>query len=67
MQAYPGRSFNGRVDFIYPTLNAATRTRQVRIEVPNPELLLKTDMYASVEIAAPAESATRCWRCRIQP
>ena len=28
----------------------------VRIEVPNPELLLKTDMYATVEIAAPADS-----------
>jgi Cu(I)/Ag(I) efflux system membrane fusion protein len=58
VQAYPGRVFEGRVAFVYPTVNAQTRTAKVRIEVPNPELLLKTDMYATVEIAAPAESAT---------
>jgi membrane fusion protein, copper/silver efflux system len=56
--AYPGRVFEGRVAFVYPTLNAQTRTAKVRIEVPNPDLLLKTDMYATVEIAAPVESAT---------
>jgi len=56
VQAYPGRVFEGRVAFVYPTVNAQTRTAKVRIEVPNPELLLKTDMYATVEIAAPADS-----------
>jgi len=58
VQAYPGRLFEGRVAFVYPMVNAQTRTAKVRIEVPNPDLLLKTDMYATVEIAAPAESAT---------
>jgi Cu(I)/Ag(I) efflux system membrane fusion protein len=58
VQAYPGRVFEGRVAFVYPTLNAQTRTAKVRIEVPNPDLLLKTDMYATVEITAPFESAT---------
>jgi len=58
VQAYPGRVFDGRVAFVYPTVNAPTRTARVRIEVPNSDLLLKTDMYATVEIAAPAESAT---------
>ena len=58
VQAYPGRVFEGRVAFVYPTVNAQTRTAKVRIEVPNPDLLLKTDMYATVEIAAPIESAT---------
>jgi Cu(I)/Ag(I) efflux system membrane fusion protein len=56
MQAYPSRVFEGRVAFVYPTVNAQTRTAKVRIEVPNPELLLKIDMYATVEIAAPADS-----------
>jgi Cu(I)/Ag(I) efflux system membrane fusion protein len=56
VQAYPGRVFEGRVAFVYPTVNAQTRTAKVRIEVPNPELLLKTDMYATVEIAAPADT-----------
>src|SRR5207253_5089831 len=58
VQAYPSRVFEGRVAFVYPTVNAQTRTAKVRIEVPNPDLLLKADMYATVEIAAPAESAT---------
>jgi Cu(I)/Ag(I) efflux system membrane fusion protein len=58
VQAYPGRAFEGRVAFVYPTVNAQTRTAKVRIEVPNPDLLLKTDMYATVEIAAPVETAT---------
>ena len=58
VQAYLGRVFDGRVAFVYPTVNAQTRTAKVRIEVPNPDLLLKTDMYATVEIAAPVESTT---------
>jgi Cu(I)/Ag(I) efflux system membrane fusion protein len=58
VRAYPGRAFDGRVAFVYPTVNAQTRTAKVRIEVPNPDLLLKTDMYATVEIAAPVDSAT---------
>src|SRR5438093_4263372 len=52
VQAYPGRAFDGRVAFVYPAVNAQTRTAKVRIEVPNPDLLLKTDMYATVAIAA---------------
>ncbi len=53
VQAFPGRVFEGRVAFVYPNLNAQTRTAKLRIEVANPELLLKTEMYATVEIAAP--------------
>jgi len=52
LTAYPGRHFSGQVTFVYPTLNAATRTGRVRIELANPDLLLKPDMYATVEIAA---------------
>jgi Cu(I)/Ag(I) efflux system membrane fusion protein len=58
VQAYPGRAFDGRVAFVYPTVNAQTRTAKVRIEVPNPDLLLKTDMYATVDIAAPVGDTT---------
>ena len=57
LQAYPGRTFSGRVAFVYPTVNAQTRTAKVRIEVPNPDLLLKIDMYATVDIAAPVDTA----------
>ncbi len=48
----PGRTFDGRVSFVYPVLDAATRTAQVRVEFPNPDLMLKPDMYAEVALAA---------------
>lgn len=57
LTAYPDRQFEGKVTFVYPTLNAATRTARVRIEIPNPDQLLKPDMYATVEIAAPMGAA----------
>jgi Cu(I)/Ag(I) efflux system membrane fusion protein len=56
--AFPGRSFEGTVDFIYPALTADTRTAKVRIILPNHDLALRGAMYASVEIAAPAGAAT---------
>jgi Cu(I)/Ag(I) efflux system membrane fusion protein len=52
VKAYPGRSFTGRVAFIYPAVGQETRTARVRIEMPNPDDLLKADMYANVEIAS---------------
>jgi Cu(I)/Ag(I) efflux system membrane fusion protein len=52
--AFPGRGFEGKVDFIYPALSPETRTARVRIVIPNPDQVLRAAMYASVEIAAPA-------------
>ncbi|MDH4189694.1 MAG: efflux RND transporter periplasmic adaptor subunit [Betaproteobacteria bacterium] len=52
VHAYSGREFGGTVAFIYPTLNAETRTARMRIELDNPDGLLKPDMYASLELAA---------------
>lgn len=46
----PGKTFEGRVTLIYPMLSDATRTVKVRIEVPNPDIALKPEMYAEVEI-----------------
>ena len=51
-RAYPGRVFKGKVGVIYPHLMKETRTARVRIELPNPDLALLSDMYADVEIAA---------------
>jgi Cu(I)/Ag(I) efflux system membrane fusion protein len=45
----PGRSFRGRVSFVYPYLEGESRTGRVRIELPNPGLELKPDMYANVD------------------
>ena len=49
-RAYPNRVFSGEVALIYPHMNAQTRTARIRIELPNPEELLRPDMYADVEI-----------------
>ncbi len=53
--AIPGRTFHGRVSFIVPVLAGATRTARVRIELANPGLQLKPDMYVNARIlGAPA-------------
>jgi membrane fusion protein, copper/silver efflux system len=53
--ATPGRTFGGKVSFIVPVLQGTTRTAQVRVELPNPGLQLKPDMYVNVRIiGAPA-------------
>lgn len=44
------RTFEGRVDLVYPTLQGATRTGRVRIVLANPDLELKPDMYANVRL-----------------
>lgn len=49
----PGRTFTGKVAFIYPYLDPATRTGRVRVELPNRGLELKPDMYATVALAIP--------------
>ncbi|AEI62678.1 cation efflux system protein CusB [Corallococcus macrosporus] len=44
----PGKKYAGRVGYVYPSLQGTTRTGRIRIELPNPELELKPDMYADV-------------------
>ncbi len=46
----PGRTFEGHVTLIYPVVSEATRTVKVRIELANPDFVLKPEMYAEVEI-----------------
>ncbi len=40
----------GRVSYVYPTLDPATRTLRVRVELANPDFALKPGMYANVEL-----------------
>ena len=54
----PGETFHGRVQYIYPYLQEATRTARIRLSFPNPGLKLKPDMYAQVEIISPMKKAT---------
>jgi Cu(I)/Ag(I) efflux system membrane fusion protein len=44
----PDKRYEGTVAYVYPYLDASSRTARVRIELPNDKLELKPDMYASV-------------------
>jgi membrane fusion protein, copper/silver efflux system len=45
---YPGRSFTGRVSFVYPTVDEESRAGRVRVVLANPGGLLKPGMYATL-------------------
>jgi Cu(I)/Ag(I) efflux system membrane fusion protein len=52
-QSYPGRTFTGKVSFIYPFLDPKTRTVKVRVQIANTGLRLKPDMFVNVSLKAP--------------
>ncbi|HEY6872718.1 MAG TPA: efflux RND transporter periplasmic adaptor subunit [Geobacteraceae bacterium] len=56
-QSYPGKTFRGRVSFIYPFLDPKTRTVKVRAEIPNPGLKLKPDMFVNAVVKVPLGSS----------
>ncbi|HEV2315492.1 MAG TPA: FixH family protein [Candidatus Acidoferrales bacterium] len=53
VDSYPGRVFNGRVDFIYPQVDMNTRAANVRIVFSNPGLVLKPGMFVNVDLKIP--------------
>jgi len=53
VDTFPGRTFSGRVDFIYPQVDMDTRTAKVRIVFSNPGLQLKPGMFANVSLKIP--------------
>ena len=57
LAAYPGRPYEGRVEYIYPTLQQEARTLKARVAVKNPKGLLKPGMYATVRFATPTRTA----------
>lgn len=50
VDSYPGRVFAGRVDFIWPAMDEATRTVKVRCVLANPQGLLKPGMFVRAEL-----------------
>jgi Cu(I)/Ag(I) efflux system membrane fusion protein len=57
IDAFPGHLFEARVTYLYPTLNAATRTTPVRLELKNHDGMLRPGMFAHVEIATAGSAA----------
>ena len=56
VNTYPGRTFTGRVDFIYPQVDTDTRTAKVRVVFSNPGLQLKPGMFVNVSLKVPMGS-----------
>lgn len=56
-EAYPNETFKGKVTFIDPVINNATRTVRVRTEFANPNGKLKPQMYVKAQIHVPSSSA----------
>lgn len=50
VDAIPGRDFQGVVARIAPILDAATRSALIEIDIPNPELELKAEMFARITL-----------------
>ena len=56
-QSFPQNSFNGRISFIYPFLDPKTRTLKARVEIANPDIKLKPDMFVNAIIKQPLDSS----------
>ena len=54
LAAFPDKKWLGKVDYIFPALNNENRTIQARIVFENPDLLLKPNMFAELNIQASA-------------
>lgn len=53
VDAYPGKVFSGRVDYLLPQVDTVTRTLPVRLVIPNPGLKLRPGMYVNVRLKLP--------------
>ena len=51
VDALPGKSFSGTVVRLYPTVDAATHTFNVEVQVPNRDRVLRPGMFARATIA----------------
>lgn len=47
----PGKKFHGTITYVYPYLEGKTRTATARVELVNPGIQLKPDMFAHVELS----------------
>ncbi len=58
LQSVPGKTYSGKVTFIDPFIDAATRVAKVRVELNNPEQILKPEMFANgILLSTTAESS----------
>ena len=51
--AYPGQTFSGRVDYLWPQVDMNTRTQRVRLVFSNAQVKLKPGMFVNVRLQIP--------------
>jgi Cu(I)/Ag(I) efflux system membrane fusion protein len=51
----PGRAYDAKISYVYPSLDPSSRTGRVRLELPNHGLELRPGMFASVTLVSSAE------------
>lgn len=56
LQALPGKDLTGKISFIDPVLNGSTRTARIRVDVKNPNMELKPEMYATAVVESKIKS-----------
>lgn len=74
-EALPGRVFTGTISFMAPTLDPVTRTIKVRVNVHNPDGLLRPEMFVRATVRAAVNAAgeviapdmTGRWLCPMHP
>lgn len=54
--SWPGRTWRGQVDYVYPSLDSTTRTLKVRVVLENPDGALRPNMFARATIHSDALS-----------
>ncbi|MAO31664.1 MAG: efflux transporter periplasmic adaptor subunit, partial [Alteromonas sp.] len=52
----PGKTWEGEVDYVYPTLEQSTRTLRVRLRFKNADYALKPNMFAQITIHSDFDS-----------
>ncbi|MER3425555.1 MAG: efflux transporter periplasmic adaptor subunit [Nitrospiraceae bacterium] len=55
VSAFPNEVFPGTITYVGDVLNPATRTMQVRLELPNPKRKLKPEMFATIRVHSEPE------------
>lgn len=50
MSYYPGKTYTGKISYVYPTVDPQTRTVKVRVQLPNLRFDLKPQMFADAQL-----------------
>jgi cobalt-zinc-cadmium efflux system membrane fusion protein len=57
LQAYPGRSWKGQVSYVSHTLDPHTRTLDIRVELDNPDGILRPGLFGRISLSPEGEGA----------